>query len=259
MATSVAQPARRLPAAAPARRPAPAQRTPVNVGDGERWLSAAGGAALGLFGLSRGSLGGLALAAAGGALVYRGLSGHCDVYQALDVSTAAPRGRTTSIAAGRGVKVEQSLTINRPAADLYRFWRDVENLGRFMGHLESVKDLGNRRSHWTARAPLGASVEWDAEIHTERDNELIGWRSLPGSEVDTAGSVHFVPAPGGRGTEVRVSLKYDPPAGKLGAAAARLLGASPASQIREDLRRFKQLMEAGEIPTTAGQPRGTCR
>src|SRR5262249_46834300 len=152
--------------------------------------------------------------------------------------------------------VEQAVTINRPAADLYRFWRSFENLGRFMAHLESVKDLGNGRSHWVARGPLGTRVEWDAEVYTERPNELIGWRSLPGSGVDAAGRVHFAPARGARGTEVRVSLKSAPPAGKLGAAVAGLFGEAPGSQVREDLRRFKQLMEAGEIPTTAGQPRG---
>jgi uncharacterized membrane protein len=254
MATTVAPPGSRQLFEAPA----PTGRSSVNVGDTERWLSAAGGAALGLFGLTRGSLGGLALAAVGGSLVYRGLSGHCGLYQALDVNTVGRHGPATSVPAGHGVKVEQSVTINRPAGELYRFWHNFENLGRFMGHLDSVKDLGNRRSHWAAKAPLGGDVEWDAEITTERENELIGWRSLPGSEVDTAGSVHFVPAPGGRGTEVRVSLKYDPPAGKLGAAAARLFGESPESQVREDLRRLKQLMEAGEIPTTSGQPRGTC-
>jgi uncharacterized membrane protein len=126
-----------------------------------------------------------------------------------------------------------------------------------MQHLEGVRAEGSR-SHWVACGPLGHRVEWDAEIITDSVNELIGWRSLPGSEVDTAGSVHFRELPEGRGTEVRVSLKYDPPAGKLGAAVARLFGASPQSQVREDLRRFKQFMETGEIPTTAGQPRGTC-
>jgi uncharacterized membrane protein len=224
----------------------------------ERWLSVLGGTALGLFGLSRRSLGGLALGALGGSLVYRGLSGHCACYQALGISTAEEHGPATSVPAGHGVKVEESITVNKPAAELFRFWRNFENLGRFMDHLESVRVEGHR-SHWVACGPLGTRVEWDAEIINERPNEVIAWRSLPGSEIDTAGSVHFRPLPGDRGTEVRVSLKYDPPAGKVGAAVARLFGQSPQSRVREDLRRFKQFMETGEVATTAGQPRGTGR
>jgi uncharacterized membrane protein len=125
-----------------------------------------------------------------------------------------------------------------------------------MDHLESVRILDGKRSHWVAKAPLGTSVEWDAEIINEEANELIGWRSLEGADVPNAGSVRFRPAPGGRGTEVRVNLEYNPPTGKLGAAFAKLLGEEPERQVEEDLRRFKQWMEAGEIPTTAGQPKG---
>jgi uncharacterized membrane protein len=225
----------------------------VNVGDLERWLSVLGGGALGLFGLSRGSLGGLALAAAGGGLVWRGFTGHCACYQALGISTAEKHGPATSVPAGHGVKVEESITINKPAAELYRFWRDFENLGRFMEHIESVRVEGNC-SHWIACGPLGTRFEWDAEIITERPNELIGWRSLPGSEIDTAGSVHFRQLPGDRGTEVRVVLKYDPPVGKAGAAVAHLFGQSPQGQIRDDLQCLKRFMETGEIPTRGGQP-----
>jgi uncharacterized membrane protein len=230
---------------------------PVNLGDFERWLSVLGGSALGLYGLTRGSLTGLGLAALGGALVYRGATGRSSLYEALGVSTAEPRGASTVIPAGHGVKVEESVTIQKPAAELYRFWRDLSHLGQFMEHLESVHVEGSR-SHWVACGPLGYRVEWDAEIITDSANAVIGWRSLPGSEVDTAGSVHFRELPDGRGTEVRVSLKYDPPAGTIGAAVARLFGASPQAQVREDLRRFKQFMETGEIATVAGQPRGTC-
>jgi uncharacterized membrane protein len=238
----------------------PSQRgAGTNVGETERWLSLAGGAVLGLYGLSRRSPGGLALAAVGGALVYRGATGHCGFYQALGRTTAERRGPATAVAAGRGVKVEQSFTINRPAAELYRFWIDFENLPRFMRHLESVRVTGGDRSHWTACGPLGYRAGWDAETYNRRDNELIAWRSLPGSEVETAGSVHFTPATGGRGTEVRVSLKYNPPGGKAGVVIAKLFGEDAESMIREDLRRFKQTMEAGEIATTQGQPHGTCR
>jgi uncharacterized membrane protein len=144
------------------------------------------------------------------------------------------------------VKVERAITIDRPAHELYAFWRDFENLPRFMEHLESVTVIDATRSHWIARAPVGQRVEWDAEIHNEVPDELIAWRSLPGSEIANAGSVHFTPA--GGGTEVRVVLSYEPPAGRLGDAVARLFGEAPAQQVQDDLRRFKQVMEAGEVP-----------
>lgn len=233
------------------RRPASA----TNVGEVERWLSLAGGGALALYGLRRGTLGGLIAAVTGGSLVYRGLSGQCPLYSTLGLTTAR-HGPATTIPAGQGVKVEQTVTIERNRQDLYHFWRNLENLPRIMHHLESVRVQGNR-SHWVAKGPLGTRVEWDAEIYNENPNEIIAWRSLPGSEVDTTGSVHFTPAPPGRGTEVRVVLKYNPPAGKLGATIAKLLGEDPRQQIREDLRCFKQLLEAGEVATTHGQT--SCR
>jgi uncharacterized membrane protein len=224
----------------------------VNVGDQERLLSALGGAVLAGYGLLRGTLGGLGLAAAGGALVYRGLSGHCSLYAALGVNTAdRPRGPSASIPATHGVKVEKRITVNRTAADLFRFWRNFENLPIFMRHLQSVKKTAGGRSHWVAQGPLGVTVEWDAEVINEKENELIAWRSLAGSEVDTAGSVHFRNLGDGRGTEIQVVLKYDPPAGKVGAAVARLIGEAPEQQIQEDLGRFKQLMEAGAIAREA--------
>ena len=222
----------------------------INVGDTERWLSLVGGGVLGLFGLTRGNLAGFGLAALGGALIYRGLTGHCSAYAAFGMDTAS-HGEAASIPAGHGVKITRAVTINRPAEDLFRFWRNFENLPRFMTGLVSVKAEG-KRSHWVARGPMGAHAEWDAEIVTEEPNRLIGWRSLEGSEVATAGSVHFTPAPGGRGTEVKVVMKYEPPAGKVGALFAKLFGEDPARQIQENLRRFKQLMETGEIPTAHG-------
>jgi uncharacterized membrane protein len=194
--------------------------------------------------LTRGTVGGLGLAGLGGALLYRGLTGHCDFYCALGVSTADQHGPMTSVEAGSGCKVEYLAVINRPAEDLYRYWSNFENLPNIMSHLKEVRRIDGRRSHWVAKAPLGMSAEWDAEVHTARPNELISWRSLPGSEVDTAGSVHFLPQ--GRATEVRVVLKYDPPAGKVGAALARWLGEDPQRQIESDLNEFKRLMEAGE-------------
>lgn len=235
-----------------------AQGPSVNVGQAERWASLLGGGALALFGLSRDNLAGYGLAALGGMLVYRGLSGHCSAYSALGIDTAH-RGQNpnTSIRSGQGIKFDDSVTINKPAAELYRFWRHFENLPRVMRHLKSITVDGNK-SHWVAKGPLGYSAEWDAEIHTERENELIGWRSLPGSTVATAGSVHFRELPGGHGTEIHIVMKYDPPAGKVGVLLANLFGRSAEHDVAEDLRNFKAMMEAGELPTTEGQPRGTC-
>jgi uncharacterized membrane protein len=235
-----------------------AQSQRTNVGETERWVSAIGGGALAIYGLTRGSFAGVALALAGAGLLYRGTTGHCYAYQAAGIDTTGAEGDNpnVSVRGGRGVKVEKSLTINRPAAELYKYWRNFENLPRFMNHLEEVRVTSDTRSHWVAKGPAGSSVEWDAEIYNEKENEMIAWRSLEGSQVDNAGSVHFTPAPGDRGTVLRVVLKYDPPAGVVGALVARLFGESPAQQIDEDLRRFKQLMEAGEVMTTKGQPSG---
>jgi uncharacterized membrane protein len=227
----------------------------INVGDVERWASLLGGGALLAYGLSRASPGGLALALLGGALAYRGVTGHCSVYGTLGISTAERHGPQAAIPAGHGVKVEKSIIIQRPPEELYRFWRNFENLPRVMDHLAEVHVSDPHRSHWVAKGPLGTRAEWDAEVITDKENELIGWRSLEGSGVDTAGSVHFQRAPWDRGTEVKVVLKYNPTAGKAGAALAKLLGQDPERYIEEDLRRFKQLMEAGTVPTTQGQPR----
>jgi uncharacterized membrane protein len=154
------------------------------------------------------------------------------------------------------VHVEKSVTVNRPAEECYRFWRDFNNLGRFMQHLESVQAIDNKRSHWKAKAPLGASVEWDAEVTIDQPGKLLAWRSVEGSEVDNAGTVTFEPAPGGRGTIVRVDMQYSPPGGKAGMLLAKLFREEPSQQIDEDLRNFKRLIETGEIPTTVGQPSG---
>ena len=230
---------------------------PQNVGEIERVASVIGGATLGLVGLASGRWSGLALGVVGGGLVCRGVTGHCQVYEALGINTAdRPQGREASVPAGHGVKVERSITVNKPPEYLYRFWRNFENLPRIMSHLESVRVTGPNRSHWVARALAGASVEWDAEVINERKNELIAWRSLEGSDVDNAGSVHFRRAPAGQGTEIRVSLKYYPLGGKLGAAVAGLFGENPEQQIDDDLRRFRQAMEGGTVPAASGHPSG---
>jgi len=153
-----------------------------------------------------------------------------------------------------GIHVEEAVTVDRPLPDVFRFWRSLENLPAFMKHLDSVSQREAGISHWVARSPAGMRVEWDARIINEIDNKLIGWQSLEGAMIATAGSVNFRETP--RGTEVRVHLQYNPPAGRLGAAVAWLFGEEPSLQVREDLRRFKQFIETGEIPTTEGQPRG---
>lgn len=152
--------------------------------------------------------------------------------------------------------VKKAITVNRPATELYQFWHDFENLPRFMEHLVSVQVHGEKRSHWTAQAPAGATVEWDAEIVAERPDELIAWHSLPGAAVENAGEVRFAPAPGGRGTEVRVELQYDPPGGALGATVAKLFGEEPAQQVADDLRHFKQVLETGEIAQSDASANG---
>jgi uncharacterized membrane protein len=232
----------------------------INVADVERWASALGGAALTAYGIKQlkdRSPAGAAITAAGGALMYRGATGHCPMYAAAGINTAGEGDDTREALGGaRGVLVEEVVTISAPAARLFAFWRSLEQLPRFMQHLVSVSQIDERRSHWVAKAPGRRTVEWDAEIVNEIPGELIGWRTLDGSDVVSAGSVRFKSAAGNRGTEVRVHLQYDPPAGKVGATVAWLLGHEPSQTIREDLRRFKQLMETGEVPTTAGQPRG---
>jgi uncharacterized membrane protein len=232
----------------------------VNVASAERWASALGGAALTAFAIKQlkdRSPAGAMLAAAGTMLIYRGASGHCAGYAVAGIDRANARSDTKHALGGsRGVHVEESYTINRRPDELYAFWHRLEQLPSFMKHLVAVNPIDDRRSHWVARAPGRRTVEWNAEVINEVPNELIGWRTVEGSSVVSAGSVRFKAAPGNRGTEVHVRLQYAPPAGKFGAGIAWLLGHEPSQTIREDLRRFKQLMEGGETPTTEGQPHG---
>ncbi len=153
-------------------------------------------------------------------------------------------------------EIDATVTIGSPRQEAYAFWKRIENLPLFMKNLDSVEDLGNGRSRWVAKTPAGGRVEWEAETLLDREGELLSWRSLPGSEVYNAGTVRFEEAPSGRGTTVRVHMELVPPGGVVARAAARLLGPITTQQVREDLRRFKNLMEAGEIPTTSGQPAG---
>jgi uncharacterized membrane protein len=241
-------------------------RARVNVGRIERWLSAVAGGALAAYGLRRRERTGGAAAIAGAALLYRGATGHCNVYNALGIDRARGEGKGTGVIADfgsdtrqqlggmRGIHVEAAVTINKPLAEVYRFWRNFENLPTFMQHLESVSMREAGISHWVAKGPAGMKAEWDARIINEIENKVIGWQSLEGSTISTAGSVNFDEDT--HGTRVTVHLQYNPPGGKLGAAVARMFGEEPNQTVREDLRRFKRLLETGEIPTIEGQSSG---
>ncbi|MEQ8849741.1 SRPBCC family protein [Botrimarina sp.] len=228
---------------------------PRNISRREQQLSKWGGAALLLAGLTRGRASGLVMSLAGGSLLYRGWTGHCHAYGALGINTAG-HNDATAVPAQQGVRVDESVTINRGAGELYERWSDLESLPAVMRHLKSVEVLDEQRSRWVAEGPLGQSVDWEAEVINQREPDMISWRSLPGSRVDTAGSVRFTPLGHDRGTVVRVEMKYNPPGGRVGAGIAWMFGAGLEKQLREDLARFKSVMEAGVAPTTAGQPRG---
>jgi uncharacterized membrane protein len=216
-------------------------------GDVERWGSLITGSALVLKGLSQRSLRGALLAIAGGGLAYHGAKGQKSLQDTVVDATGL----------NKDIRVEKTVTIlTKTPEELYRYWRNLENLPTFMKHLKSVKTLSDTRSHWVANAPLGASVEWDAEIVNDQENQLIAWASMPGADIENSGFVRFKSAPPGRGTEVKVVMEYSPPGGALSAAIAKLFGEEPEQQIAAELRNFKMLMEAGEIATTEGQPSG---
>jgi uncharacterized membrane protein len=213
-----------------------------------------GGSGLIAYGLTRHDRRGYGLAALGGGLIYRGATGHSFVYQALGIHR--PGKVRAGVPYELGVRVDKAITIQKPPSEVYSFWRNLENLPRFMKYVDAVTAVGDKQSHWVVRAPRGGTFEWDAEIVNDVPNEVIGWRSLEGSDVDVGGSVRFEAAPANRGTVVRVSLQYNPPGGYIGAAIAKLVGSSPAALIEEDLRRLKQLLETGEIATAHGD--GKC-
>jgi len=201
-----------------------------------RWGPYLVGGALVAFGLSRRSLGGTLVAAAGGAF--------------------ALQGTRVNATAGTQQAARAAVIVNAPAAQVYSFWREFENLPRFMHHLHSVTQLDRQRSKWIAYGPASTHVEWTAEIVAERENEIIAWRSLEDSQVQVDGSVEFRPATGNRGTLIDATILYRPPAGRAGDIVAKLLGKDPSFLIEQDLRRFKALIETGEIPTTVGQSHG---
>lgn len=157
----------------------------------------------------------------------------------------------------QGIQAKGTCVVNRPPDEVYSFWRNFQNLPRFMRHLESVTDLGDGRSHWVAKGPAGMNVEWDATIIADVPGEVITWRSLENSDVDHAGAVRFERATGGRGTIVKVNFQYNPVAGVIGAAVAKLFGEEPEQQLDDDLRRFKQVMEIGEVMVSDATLLGT--
>lgn len=227
----------------------PHTKVETNVGDNERLFSLVGGGLALYLALTRPTAAKVPLAAGSSYLLYRGLAGKDPVYEMLNIHRS-PADEEQLI-------VHRSVTVNRPRSEVYAFWRNFENLPRFMKHLQEVTvSDGGRRSHWVTAAPLGQSVEWDAEIVEERPDELITWRSLPGAMIENSGRVTFRDAKGFGGTEVDVVLEYHPPLGSASIALARLFGEQPWQQVRDDLRRFKQVMETGEVPTTFAQTSG---
>ena len=214
--------------------------------DTERWASVIGGSAMVLLGLQQRSLRGVLTAIAGGSLAYHGLQNE----------KSLPDVVSEAVGLNKVIRAERTVTINKPAEELYNYWHDFANLPTFMKHVRAVTVIDLRRSHWVANAPMGQSIEWDADLVDDRPNELIAWASVEGAAVEHSGFVRFKPT-GDRGTEVKVVIEYNPPGGVLGSALAKLFGEEPEQQIGDELNRFKQLMEAGEIATTEGQP--ACR
>jgi uncharacterized membrane protein len=223
-----------------------------NVSDWERVLSVAAGAALLTLAANR-RAGRSALVWTGVGLVARGVTGLCPVNAALGRGDRRDDTRQ-ALGGSRGIRVNERIVIAKPAAQLYAFWRDLRNLPHVISHLERVDVLDDGRSHWVVRGPAGIRVVWDAAIINEVPSELIAWRSLPGSDVASAGSVRFRPL-AADATEVRVTFQYEPPAGKLGASLAWLAGQGPSALLRQDLRRLKQLLEHGSAPEI-DQPSG---
>jgi len=205
------------------------------------------------YGLSRRTVPGVCLATAATPLVYRGLAG--DWPRVGNGHTAQVRTRA-SLGGDRGIHVRESIRLEQPIAEVYRFWRRFENLPRFMNYLEQVTELGNGRSRWVARGPAGTRVAWDAEIINDIENKVIGWQSLPGADIVNAGSVNFDTVRNGRSTQLTVHLQYAPPAGRAGSLLAMIFGREPSQTIREDLRRLKQLLEAGEFPHAKARRNG---
>ena len=215
-----------------------AENCGINVSDNERLASGVAGGLFALLGLRRKSLFGLALAAVGGGLLYRGITGHCSLYSKLGMSTH------DNAQTKRTIHLESSIVVNKPLHEIYSFWRKLENLPRFAPELKSMTTLGDKISHGTVETSGGGSLEWAAKIINDVPDRVIAWQSLPDADVYTAGSVCFRKRD--QGTEVRVVMNYLPPLGKFGHAVVQALGKSPLQQIEADLRRFKEIIECGD-------------
>jgi uncharacterized membrane protein len=228
----------------------------ANVGGPERFVSVVSGGALAAYGLRRRDRRGLALALLGAELIRRGATGRCVVYRALGVSTAGDTGRipprepgevvsdAATVDARRAIKIERTVRIARPRAELFAVLRDFEHLAAIIPDLESVIPLGRGRSHWVAKAQRDRRVEWNVEVINEIPGELIAWKTVGKPDVAHAGSVHLKDASNGLGTELRIVLDYEPSSGRFGAAFARRFGQAADAKIRENLRRFKMTMES---------------
>ncbi|HZZ72094.1 MAG TPA: YgaP-like transmembrane domain [Pirellulales bacterium] len=224
----------------------------VNVGDLERLASVGAGSGLLAYGLFKRSPWALGLSIVGGGLLFRGLTGHCQLYETLGIDENRPASRGDRLIPHEGLKCQASATIRRPAGDLFNYWRQLENLPKLIDHLESVTELDSKHSRWVAASPLGSAIHWDAEIITERPNEVIAWQSTAESELKTAGSIHFDESGDGASTTVRLLFKYNPPAGKVAAAVAEWFGRGANAELSEALERLKAIMETS---SPAGAPR----
>lgn len=228
-------------------------RDRVNLMQVDRWGYVAAGMALLAWALRRrGVLGG----GAGGVaawLMYQAYTGNNPMFEPLDIRV---NRRPSEADAKETIVIDDALTIGKPREEVYRFWRDLENLPRFAPWIRQVQVLDERRSHWEVEGPHGGSVQWESEITHDMPNEEIAWRTTANRSITNFGSVSFRDAPAGRGTIVRVHLEYVSPAGSFGAAVARLIGRAPQSMVEQSLRSLKQLLEVGEVATVQGQTSG---
>jgi uncharacterized membrane protein len=226
-----------------------------NVARAERLASAVGGGLLALAGMRRGGVGGALLGLAGAALVHRGATGHCAVYEQLGVNTAeeGPRGVDALPVARHtdGVRAESSVTIARPAEELYAAWRDFSIHPRFMERVERVTVRPDGRMRWTVSGPMGRTLEWDAVVTDEREGEYVAWATAEGADLPSRGAAWFTPVGHGTTTEVRLVMEFDPPLGMVGQAIAGVFAAVPEEMVRRSLLRFRDLAEAGALPATA--------
>lgn len=227
----------------------------VNVGDVERWASGVAGGLLVVHGLRRGNFGGLALAVLGGALAYRGVTGHCQAYEALRIDTSGKHRADSEEHVHQGILVKHTTTIHRTPMEVYDYVKDPANRHRYMEGVESVERDEDGSFRWAIMGPLGTTWKFKSRHIAEEPGHLVAWKSEPGGDLDNAGSIRMVPAVDGRGTEVTMEINYEPPAGSVGVAVAKLLGHDPDARVRDDLRRLKSLLETGALPAE-GQSSG---